>query len=77
MTNEPSKRPKSPLKNFAIFSGMAIQMGLTIFLFAYGGRWLDEKYNEGRKLYLIILTLLGVFIAIYVVLRQLKNNEDA
>ena len=77
MTNEPSKRPKSPLRNFAVFSGMALQMGLTIFLFAYAGRWLDDTYNEGKKLYLIILTLLGVAIAIYVVLLQLKNNEDA
>ncbi|TRZ46456.1 AtpZ/AtpI family protein [Robertkochia solimangrovi] len=70
------QKPKNPLKNFAIFSGIAIQMGLTIFLFAWLGRWLDDKYNDGNKLYLIILTLLGVGIAIYAVIKQLNNLQD-
>lgn len=66
---------KNPLKNFAIFSGIAIQMGVTIFLFAWLGRWLDDTYNEGNKLYLIILTLFGVFISIYVVIKQLNQMQ--
>lgn len=66
---------KNPLKNFAIFSGIAIQMGVTIFLFAWLGRWLDDTYNDGNKLYLIISTLLGVAIAIYVVIKQLNQMQ--
>ncbi|THD69352.1 AtpZ/AtpI family protein [Robertkochia marina] len=66
---------RNPLKNFAIFSGIAIQMGVTIFLFAWLGRWLDDTYNEGNKLYLIILTLFGVFISIYVVIKQLNQMQ--
>ena len=67
---------KNPLKNFAIFSGIAIQMGVTIFLFAWLGRWLDDTYNEGNKLYLIILTLIGVSISIYVVIKQLNQMQQ-
>ncbi|WP_224488234.1 AtpZ/AtpI family protein [Robertkochia flava] len=66
---------KNPLRNFAIFSGIAIQMGVTIFLFAWLGRWLDDTYNNGNKLYLIISTLLGVAIAIYVVIKQLNQAQ--
>ena len=66
---------RNPLKNFAIFSGIAIQMGVTIFLFAWLGRWLDDTYNEGNKLYLIISTLFGVFISIYVVIKQLNQMQ--
>ena len=67
---------KNPLRNFAIFSGIAIQMGVTIFLFAWLGRWLDDTYNDGKKLYLIISTLLGVAIAIYVVIKQLNRAQE-
>ena len=67
---------KNPLRNFAIFSGIAIQMGVTIFLFAWLGRWLDDTYNEGNKLYLIILTLIGVSISIYVVIKQLNQMQQ-
>ncbi|WP_224484304.1 AtpZ/AtpI family protein [Robertkochia aurantiaca] len=74
--NKKKKKPSDQLKNFALFSGVAIQMGVTIFLFAWFGRWLDERYNEGEKLYLIILTLAGVAISIYVVIKQLKRLQD-
>ncbi|MBL7471778.1 AtpZ/AtpI family protein [Robertkochia sediminum] len=67
--------PKNPLKNFAIFSGIAIQMGVTIFLFAWLGRWLDDTYNDGEKLFLIISTLFGVAMAIYVVIKQLNQMQ--
>ena len=70
------KKPKNQLKNLAVLTGVAIQMGVTIYLFVYLGKWLDNTYNNGKKLFLIICTLLGVFISIYVVTRQLKNLEN-
>lgn len=50
-----------------------IQMGVIVFLFAYGGRWLDEKYTNPHSLYVKILTMVGVVIAFYNVHRQLKE----
>ncbi|WP_317169716.1 AtpZ/AtpI family protein [Hanstruepera ponticola] len=67
------KGPKEQLKNVAILSGIAIQMGVTIYLFALLGKWLDGEYNQGEKLYTIILTLLGVAISFYVVLKQVNR----
>ncbi|PZD79083.1 hypothetical protein DNG35_03495 [Mesonia sp. K7] len=58
-------------------SGVAIQMGITIYLFVILGKWLDDKMEGDGKLFLIIGTLLGVAISIFVVLRQLKKiNEE-
>lgn len=69
------KKQKNPLKNFAVFSGVAIQMGVTIYLFVYLGKWLDTTYNEGKKLYLIICTLVGLFLSVYVVIKQLNKLQ--
>lgn len=53
--------------------GIGLQMGVTIYLFVLLGKWLDTNYNEGEKLYVIILTLLGVAISLYAVLKQVNR----
>ena len=55
-----------------------IQMGVLVFLFAYLGRWLDDKYTNPYNIYVKILTLVGVAIAFYNLNRQLKeiNKSD-
>ena len=55
-----------------------IQMGIIIFLFAYLGRWLDQKYSNPHRLYVKILTIVGVALAFYNINRQLKeiNKSD-
>ena len=55
-----------------------IQMGIIIFLFAYFGRWLDERCANPHRIYVKILTLLGVAISFYNLNRQLKeiNKSD-
>lgn len=64
---------KNPLKHIAILSGIGIQMGVIIYLFVLLGKWLDTSYNEGEKLYIIIFTLLGVAVSLYVVVKQLNS----
>ena len=68
--------PKKQLKNVAQLSGIAIQMGVTIYLFVLLGKWLDATYNNGEKLYIIIMTLLGVGISLYVVLKQVNRINN-
>ncbi len=48
-------------------------MGAIIFLFAYLGNWLDEKYPNTHNVFVKILTLVGVAIAFYNINRQLKD----
>ncbi|MCB0477336.1 MAG: AtpZ/AtpI family protein [Crocinitomicaceae bacterium] len=58
------------------FSGMGFQMGLVIFLGVWGGSKLDEKFPNEHKLWTIILSLLSVFIALYLVIKEVKNLSD-
>ena len=74
---EKNRKNKSLIK-YARFSAVSFQMGATIFLGAYGGKLLDEKYSVDKKWFTIVLTLLAVAISLYVVLRQVNklNSED-
>ena len=59
-------------KKWLAFINIPIQMGVIIFAFTYLGMWLDEKYTDS-SVFTIILSLLSVFIALYNVIRQVKN----
>jgi uncharacterized membrane protein YfcA len=57
--------------------GIAAQMGVTIFMGAYFGKWLDERYPSDKKWFTMALTILSVMIALYLVLKQVnKINQD-
>lgn len=74
--NQNQQKPKSTLKQAAALSGIAIQMGVTIYLFVWLGKWLDTNYNNGNNLYIIIATLLGVAISLYLVIKQLNRINN-
>lgn len=50
-----------------------LQMGIVIFLFSWLGGWIDEEYGNIKNTNRIIFTLLGVFIALYNVIRQVNQ----
>jgi F0F1-type ATP synthase assembly protein I len=55
-----------------------IQMGIVIFVFSYFGKWLDIHYGNSSRTYTKIVTLIGVFLALYNVIRQVNqmNKND-
>lgn len=55
-----------------------IMMGAIVFVFAWGGKWLDGRYPNPNNLYVKVLTMVGVAIAMYNVHRQLQaiNKQD-
>ena len=70
------KKSKGPKNRFLRLSGIGAQMGVTIFLGAYIGRWLDDAYPSDKKWWTIGLTLFSVVVALYSVLKQVnKLNE--
>ncbi|MDP5158462.1 MAG: AtpZ/AtpI family protein [Flaviramulus sp.] len=72
--NKENQKTKEQLKQIAALSGIAIQMGITIYLFVLLGKWLDEKFGDSTsKTFLIIFTLIGVAISLYAVLKQIKK----
>ena len=81
-TDKPKSRlPKQKqfdFSPFAKFSGLAIQMGVTIYLGNLLGEFLDEKYNNTSGLYAKIVTLTAVFLSIYLVIVQVtRTNSDS
>ena len=65
-----------PLNKWIQLISIPAQMGMVIFLFTYLGQYLDEKYQSEN--YVKIFTIVGVFLAMYNVIRQvnqLNNNE--
>jgi F0F1-type ATP synthase assembly protein I len=72
-----NKKSNNTLKSIAIFTGIAAQMGITIYLGAYFGKWLDVNYPSDKKWFTMIFTLIGVAISLYVVLKQLNKFNNA
>lgn len=75
-----AKDDNNGLKKWAIFSGIALQMGIVIAIGAYLGVYLDEKYPNQYSAFTIICSLAGVFLAMYSVISQLnkfnKNDKE-
>lgn len=61
------------IKRWAILSGIAIQMGVIIYLFVRLGKWLDLQYNQDGKAFLIVCTLIGVAASLFLVVKQTKD----
>lgn len=68
------KNPKSPgnkgVKDFARYSGIAFQMIGIILVTTWGGTKLDKLAGNERHVFTIILSLLGVFAAIYTAIKD-------
>ena len=59
-------------KSFIKYSNMVVQMGVIIGVFAYFGHYLDLKFDTSKKYWTMILSLAGVFGAIYQMIRSLR-----
>jgi len=73
----PLQKKKNPknlsnkgIRDFARYSGMAFQMIGIILITTWGGVKLDELLKFETPVFTIILSLLGVFAALYTVLRD-------
>ncbi len=68
------KNQKDPenkgFSEFAKYSGIVVQMGVIIFLATWGGIKLDKVAGFSKPVFTIILSLLGVFAAIWVAIKD-------
>ena len=67
---------KKQLNRYIQLTGVAFQMGITIYLGAYFGKKLDAHFQTSTKIFTIIGTLLAMVISIWSVLAQLKKIND-
>ncbi|MDG1760854.1 MAG: AtpZ/AtpI family protein [Flavobacteriaceae bacterium] len=73
--------PKKPPKKFLKFSGIAFQMLAIIGLGTFWGSHLDQKYATETPFYTLIFSLVSVFVALAITIRQVIHkpksaNED-
>ena len=59
---------------FVRFSGIAIQMGVTIYLGSLLGEWVEGKYPTDSEIYSKGITLLAVFAAMYLVIKRVVSS---
>ncbi len=76
MAPEPHKPDDSPAEqanNVAKYSGIAFTMLAIIGLSAWLGTWLDGHFLNKTPYYTVGLMLLGLFVALYQVIRSLTK----
>ena len=71
-----NKKKKSQLRNWAIFTGIAFEMGGTIFVCVWIGRELDERYPSNKNWFTLGFVLFGLVSSIFLVLKQLKKFDN-
>ncbi len=67
-----SKRKKQA-NYWLSLTGIAVQMGVIIYLGSWLGKWLDENYEKDNNMFTIILTLFAVAVSMYLVIKQTKK----
>ena len=69
---ENNKDKKNNIQWLALIN-IPIQMGIIIFAFYKLGLWLDYNYTSSKVYYYQIFTMIGVFLALYNVYRQVNE----
>jgi hypothetical protein len=67
----PQKQPNLFFK----YSNIALQMAVIIGLSVWGGQKLDLHYKTTTPWYTLTLSLAGIFISLYLVLKDLINPK--
>lgn len=74
MENTKNTAPKiNKFKSYVQYSGLGFQMIGIIGIFTFAGIKLDENQGLKTPIYTASLSLLGVLIALYTVIKSLKN----
>jgi len=71
--NSKNEPPKKQPNTFIVLSGVGAQMGVTIWLGAQLGKWLDEKYPLDKNWFTIACVLFAVGISIYNLIVQVNR----
>jgi F0F1-type ATP synthase assembly protein I len=75
VNKEPTLKKKA--NKYVKFSSLGIQMGVIIFLFTYGGMYLDGYFSTKTPWYTVALSLTGVIGSLTLIIREvIKMNKD-
>ncbi len=69
-TTEEKKQENNGLKDWAKYTGLGVQMIVIILVCVWGGIKLDKLFGFQSPVFTVILSLLGVFAAIYTAVKD-------
>ncbi|HFS68064.1 MAG TPA: AtpZ/AtpI family protein [Flavobacteriia bacterium] len=72
MAKKPIKQPNKLL----FFSSLGLEMGITIYLSAKVGNWLDYKYPNNNKYFTLTLVLIAFVVSMFLLIKKLKKIQD-
>lgn len=64
------------LRKWADFSQIGVEMIVVIVGFTYAGKFLQEKYKDLAPYILAGMSLFGVFLSIYIVIKRVRQMKD-
>ena len=71
--NKDNETTKREVRNYVKYSSIGFQMIAIIGLFAFIGHKIDSSRNSGTPLCTALFSVIGVCIALYQVIRSLRN----
>ena len=71
-----NQSPQKPPNNYLRFTNMAFQMAAIIGLGSWGGYKLDEIYENKTPVFTIVLSLVSIFAAMYISLKDFIKPKN-
>ncbi len=73
---EEKRKHNNPLKSYAVYSSLGMQMAVIILAGAFGGRELDKWLAWRFPVFTVVLTLLSIALSILYGIREFfKHNK--
>ena len=74
MSPIPNSKPPVNLRNYARYSGLAVQFIVVLLLAVFGGKKLDSYTGMKFPLFTLLFSLAGLFAVLYLVIRGLTRK---
>ena len=71
--NEAKKSKKSLPSALIKYSGMSTKIALAILAGVYGGKYLDERWNLETPVFTLVLSMLGLALALYIIIKETRQ----
>ncbi len=69
------KDKKNPLKAYAVYSSLGMQMAVIVLAGAFGGRELDKWVAWHFPVFTVVLTLLSIILSILYGIREFFKHD--
>ena len=67
------KKLKKQPKSWLIFSGLAVEIAVIMYVFLQAGLYLDSIAFWGLDIYTLLFSVIAIFVIIWLIIFQTKN----